>query len=120
MDGKVKCLNPWDVQSKHIVTPEGVSESLCAGEKRYGSLPPQVAYDRTRVMGVDVYNFKVTGDIACNLNASSCNSPTHSGPSVLVLNDQGGRFWTSAEMSQQHSVRRNTVISQSYVLSQES
>lgn len=42
------------------------------------------------VLGCDMYNFQITGDIAANLNASSCNSPTHSGPSILILNDQGG------------------------------
>ena len=42
------------------------------------------------VMGVDVYNFMITDDIACNLNASSCSSSGHAGPSLLILNDQGG------------------------------
>ena len=42
------------------------------------------------VIGVDAYNFQLTGGVAATLNASSCNSPTHSGPTVLVLNDQGG------------------------------
>ena len=41
----VKCLNPWDVQSKHVVLLDGTSESLCAGEKRWGSLPPNVLYE---------------------------------------------------------------------------
>lgn len=36
------------------------------------------------ILGCDMYNFQITGDIAANLNASSCNSPTHSGPSVLI------------------------------------
>lgn len=43
---------------------------------------------------VDVYNHTVTGNISPTLNASSCNSPTHSGPSIfenLCLNDQGGQ-----------------------------
>lgn len=31
-----KCLNPWDVQSKHIQTEDGVAESLYSGECRYG------------------------------------------------------------------------------------
>lgn len=31
-----KCLNPWDVQSKHIQTEDGVMESLYSGECRYG------------------------------------------------------------------------------------
>ena len=30
------CLNPWDVQSKHIQTEDGVAESLYSGECRYG------------------------------------------------------------------------------------
>ena len=30
------CLNPWDVQSKHIQSKNGVAESLYAGECRYG------------------------------------------------------------------------------------
>ena len=42
------------------------------------------------VLGCDMYNFQITGDVSANLNASSCNSPTHSGPSLLILNDQGG------------------------------
>lgn len=31
-----KCLNPWDVQSKHIQPMDGIAESLYAGESRYG------------------------------------------------------------------------------------
>ena len=37
-----------------------------------------------RVIGIDAYNFNITGDIACTLNATSCDSPSHSGPSVIV------------------------------------
>lgn len=43
-----------------------------------------------KAMFCDVYNFQITGDISANLNASSCNSSNHSGPSILILNDQGG------------------------------
>ena len=43
-----------------------------------------------KAMFCDMYNFTITGDISANLNAASCDSPTHSGPSVLILNDQGG------------------------------
>lgn len=35
-------------------------------------------------LGCDIYNFKITGNIACNMNASSCDSAGHSGPSVLI------------------------------------
>lgn len=31
-----KCLNPWDVQSKHIQPEDGIAESLYSGECRYG------------------------------------------------------------------------------------
>ena len=36
------------------------------------------------VCGVDTYNQTITGDVAATLNAASCDSPTHSGPSVLT------------------------------------
>lgn len=52
------------------------------------------------ILGCDLYNFQVTGSTACNLNASSCNSPTHSGPSALIcLNDQGGDIMNVSEES---------------------
>ena len=48
-------------------------------------------------MGVDAYNFKLTGDIACNLNATSCESPSHSGPSVLIQMDEVKSFsWANS------------------------
>lgn len=31
-----KCLNPWDVQSKHIQSEDGIAEALYSGEHRYG------------------------------------------------------------------------------------
>jgi len=51
--------------------------------------PPVVAYQRL-VLGCDMYNFQMTGDIEVTVNATSCDSPSHSGPSLLILNDQGG------------------------------
>lgn len=33
--------------------------------------------------GVDIYNFSITGDTACTLNANSGCSSTHAGPSVI-------------------------------------
>lgn len=32
----VCCLNPWDVQSKHVQPRDGIAESLYSGECRYG------------------------------------------------------------------------------------
>lgn len=42
-----------------------------------------------KAMFCDMYNFRITGDVSANLNATSCDSPTHSDPSLLILNDQG-------------------------------
>ena len=42
------------------------------------------------VVGCDLYNGNLTGDIACNMNANSNTSANHSGPTLLILNDQGG------------------------------
>ena len=36
-------------------------------------------------VGVDLYNQTISGDIAATLNATSCDSPSHSGPSVLQV-----------------------------------
>lgn len=49
------------------------------------------------VFGCDMYNFQITVDKSANLNASSCNSPTHSGPSLLILNDQGGSVMDTSD-----------------------
>ena len=43
------------------------------------------------VQGADMYNGAITGDIAATLNASSGDSPTHSGPSVVCLEGNGQR-----------------------------
>ena len=42
--GDVKCLNPWDVQSKHVMSVDGKCESICAGEKRWTGLSPNICY----------------------------------------------------------------------------
>ena len=34
--GGAGCLNPWDIQSKHIQSPNGIAETLYSGEARYG------------------------------------------------------------------------------------
>lgn len=117
-----KCLNPWDVQSKHIQPKDGVAEALYSGECRYGGGESYVLDDSEpillesnqnhatvqtdgvctalpasmgmgggyvpMVVGADLYNHQLTGETAATLNASSSNSPTHSGPSVVCF--EGG------------------------------
>lgn len=41
----INCLNPWDIQSKHIVTPDGISEALYAGECRWAGGEHYVLYE---------------------------------------------------------------------------
>ena len=67
------------------VVGEEVMPTLQAAAGESGNNKPMVMQ-----IGADMYNHKLTGDVAATLNASSCESPTHSGPSVLCLNDQGG------------------------------
>lgn len=43
------------------------------------------------VQGADIYNGSITGDITATLNASSGDSPTRSGPSVICLEGNGSR-----------------------------
>ena len=40
-----------------------------------------------KAMFCDMYNFQITWNIASNLNATSCDSPTHSGPSLFIVNN---------------------------------
>ena len=54
------CLNPWDVQSKHIQTEEGIAEALYSGECRYGG---GESYVLQEPQGIN-------GDIAGTLDAS--------------------------------------------------
>lgn len=41
-------------------------------------------------MGCDLYNGDFTGDTACTVTANACASANYAGPTLLVLNDQGG------------------------------
>lgn len=34
--GRAGCLNPWDIQSKRVIDPNGVADALYSGERRYG------------------------------------------------------------------------------------
>jgi len=49
------------------------------------------------VLGCDLYNGVVTGSVACNMNANSNASANHAGPSILILNDQGGAVMDFSE-----------------------
>ena len=50
-----------------------------------------------KTLGLDLYNFAVTGDKACSMNANSNMSANHAGPTLLILNDQGGSVMDVSE-----------------------
>lgn len=45
MNSRIKCLNRWDVQSKHVLDVSGISDAIYAGECRYGGGEKYVLYD---------------------------------------------------------------------------
>lgn len=72
-----KCLNPWDVQSKHIQPEDGIAEALYSGECRGGGgesyvmQSPCLAIDRAAYnQGKNAqYNFSVEEELAQTLVA---------------------------------------------------
>lgn len=45
----------------------------------------------------DLYNFLITGEVSASLNANTGLSANHAGPSILILNDQGGSVMSVSE-----------------------
>ena len=74
-----KCLNSWDVQSKHIQPEDGIAESLYAGECRGGGGESYVM-----ARGTDLYNGNFTDDVAAAMTAATGRIANASGPTVLV------------------------------------
>ena len=65
------CLNSWDVQSKHIQSPDGIAEALYSGECRYGGGESYVMAE-----GLDAYNQEATGETSMTLTAKR-SDPNH-------------------------------------------
>ena len=61
------CLNPWDVQSKHVQPEDGIAESLYSGECRYGGGESYVMQGCLNDQGGDVMN--VSEDVTAALRA---------------------------------------------------
>ncbi|WP_038276023.1 DNA cytosine methyltransferase [Ruminiclostridium papyrosolvens] len=62
---------------------EGLSRHITKGRKEGKGTATDVERSVGKASGADIYNYSLTGDKACTLNANSGSSPTHSGPSVL-------------------------------------
>ena len=80
-ENTMHCIQPkvFDGSRRHDYKPFGdVCETVQAQYGTGGNNVPMV------VEGADLYNQELTGEVAATMNASSCGSPTHSGPSVCV------------------------------------
>lgn len=75
-----KCLNGWDVQSKHIQPEEGIAESLYSGECRYGG---GESYVMQKCYGVSPYHSK--GMLSDNPNVGFYEADT-----TRTLDNNGG------------------------------
>lgn len=80
-----KCLNGWDVQSKHVQPEDGIAEALYSGECRHGGGESYVLQNKYTCIGTDLYNTKMTGDKAATFTAAAGTSATHSGHTVLCV-----------------------------------
>lgn len=77
---------------------EGIGTLRAEGENR-PSRPGHIVldcigdtgYSDDSVIGCDLYNGTITGQTTCALTANTGASANHAGPSVIVLNDQGGQ-----------------------------
>lgn len=96
----VRCLNPWDVQSKHVVATDGKSESLCAGEKRWGSLPPNVLYE------VEMDNVKCLNPLDSQSKRQYRTDGAYA--SLQAMSGGGGRCDGIVYSVEGHVVDRNT------------
>ena len=79
--------NRGESESKIQPEPESLSGDSESGIETGERTPGRIGDGATqtgRSIGIDAYNHSVSGDVAVTLNASSCDSPTHSGPSVLT------------------------------------
>lgn len=62
-----------------------------AGDVETGTTETSKCLNSWDVQGTDMYNGNLTGDVAATLNATSGDSATHSGPSVICLEGNGSR-----------------------------
>lgn len=76
-----KCLNSWDVQSKHIQPEEGIAESLYSGECRYGGGESYVM--QSKVYGISAYSSNA-------MKSSNPNSGIYEAETTRTLDNNGG------------------------------
>ena len=77
-----KCLNPWDVQSKHIQPESGKAEALYSGECRYGGGESYVMQEKT------VYG--ICSDGSNSMKSSNPHSGIYEADTTRTLDLNGG------------------------------
>lgn len=79
-----KCLNSWDVQSKHIQLENGIAETLYSGECRYGGGESYVMQNQKAVVyGISAYDSNA-------MKSSNPNSGVYEAETARTLDPNGG------------------------------
>jgi len=86
------CLTPWDTQQARITAPEGVSPTINSGEAKPGGLIFTAGF--CAGAGPSAGSIGYQEEIAPTLKAAASGNMM---PSVLCLNDQGGRIMECSE-----------------------
>ena len=89
------CLNPWDVQSKHIQPQDGIAESLYSGECRGGGGESYVmtygipAYNSNVMKSANPNSGYVEEDSARTLDGNGASPDHYQGGTAIVYRKQG-------------------------------
>ena len=86
------CLTPWDTQQARITAPNGVSPTINSGEAKPGGLIFTAGF--CAGAGPSAGSIGYQEEIAPTLKAAASGNMM---PSVLCLNDQGGRVMECSE-----------------------
>ena len=90
------CLNPWDTQQSRIFTPEGTAPTLASADGGGGRNPGGLVY----AAGFSANAGSKAGSTGYREELSPTLKGSQSGgmmPSVLCLNDQGGKIMNCTE-----------------------
>ncbi len=86
------CLTPWDTQQARITSPEGVSPTINSGEAKPGGLIFTAGF--CAGAGPSAGSIGYQEEVAPTLKGTASGNMM---PSVLCLNDQGGRIMGCSE-----------------------
>ena len=88
----MSCLNPWDVQSKHVMDVNGVAEALYAGECRYGGGEAYVCYGISRSClkgGMNAGGMPVEKNMQPTITSNGTGAVCYSAVTEAGKNDDG-------------------------------